>query len=127
MKAPGSAYDNPILGKDPQPAHMKDYVKTSQDTGGVHINSGIPNHAFYLAAIEIGGFSWDKIGKIWIKSLERTAANTNFEGFAVITSTTAEDLYGNNSDEAKAVAKAWSEVGIDVRGGPNRTYTRKQG
>ena len=34
MKAPGSAYDDPTLGKDPQPAHMKDYVKTSQDNGG---------------------------------------------------------------------------------------------
>ena len=29
---------------------MDDYVQTSDDNGGVHINSGIPNHAFYLAA-----------------------------------------------------------------------------
>jgi Zn-dependent metalloprotease len=125
MKAPGSAYDNNLLGKDPQPAHMKNYVKTAQDNGGVHINSGIPNHAFYLAAIGIGGFSWERTGKIWIKSLERTAANTDFEGFAVITVKTAEDLYGNNSEEAKAVAKAWSEVGIDAQGGQNRTYIAK--
>ncbi len=48
MKAPGTAYDDPVLGKDPQPAHMRDYVRTYQDNGGVHINSGIPNHAFYL-------------------------------------------------------------------------------
>ena len=55
MKAPGTAYDDPVLGKDPQPAAMAGYVQTSTDNGGVHINSGIPNHAFYLAAIAIGG------------------------------------------------------------------------
>src|SRR6202011_3456370 len=49
MKAPGTAYDDPVLGKDPQPATMKDYVVTAGDDGGVHINSGIPNRAFYLA------------------------------------------------------------------------------
>src|SRR5262249_7285524 len=48
MKAPGTAYDNAILRKDPQPADMQHYVHTAQDNGGVHINSGIPNHAFYL-------------------------------------------------------------------------------
>ena len=55
MKAPGTAYDDPRLGKDPQPAHMDDYVETTEDNGGVHINSGIPNHAFYLAATALGG------------------------------------------------------------------------
>jgi Zn-dependent metalloprotease len=125
MKAPGSAYDDPMLGKDPQPAHMKDYVKTKEDNGGVHINSGIPNRAFYLAAVEIGGFSWDKICKIWFDSLDRTTEKTDFEDFAIITFRTAENMYGNNSDEAKAVAKSWSEVGIDVQGRQNRTYIAK--
>jgi hypothetical protein len=45
MKAPGTAYDDPELGKDPQPATMADYVETADDNGGVHLNSGIPNHA----------------------------------------------------------------------------------
>lgn len=45
MKAPGTAYDDPVLGKDPQPAHMQAYVNTTDDNGGVHINSGIPNRA----------------------------------------------------------------------------------
>ena len=45
MKAPGTAYDDPQIGKDPQPDHMSKYVNTSSDNGGVHINSGIPNHA----------------------------------------------------------------------------------
>ena len=49
MKAPGTAYDDPRLGKDPQPATMADYSTPTEDNGGVHINSGIPNHAFYLS------------------------------------------------------------------------------
>jgi len=55
MKAPGTAYDDPVLGKDPQPAHMRDYNNTTADNGGVHINSGIPNYAFYVAAKELAG------------------------------------------------------------------------
>ena len=65
MKAPGTAYDDPVLGKDPQPGHMNDFVRTNQDNGGVHINSGIPNRAFYLAATAIGGKAWDQAGQIW--------------------------------------------------------------
>ena len=51
MKAPGTAYDDAVLGKDPQPDHWRDYVRTFEDNGGVHINSGIANKAFYLLAI----------------------------------------------------------------------------
>jgi Zn-dependent metalloprotease len=42
MKAPGTAYDDPRIGKDPQPAHMRDYVETADDNGGVHITPGSP-------------------------------------------------------------------------------------
>ena len=54
MAAPGTAYDDPRLGKDPQPAHLRDYVETSEDNGGVHINSGIPNKAFHDLAVALG-------------------------------------------------------------------------
>lgn len=54
MSHPGTAYDDPLLGKDPQPADMSGYVNTRDDNGGVHINSGIPNRAFYLAATALG-------------------------------------------------------------------------
>ena len=57
MKAPGTAYDDPHLGKDPQPGNMSGYVTTTADNGGVHINSGIPNHAFYLCAVSLGGYT----------------------------------------------------------------------
>ena len=62
MKEPGKAYDNPDLGRDPQPDHMTKYANLPDtddgDNGGVHINSGIPNKAFYLTSIGIGGYAW---------------------------------------------------------------------
>ncbi len=114
MKAPGTAYDDPNLGKDPQPATMDGYVVTSQDNGGVHINSGIPNHAFYLAAVEIGGYAWEKAGRIWYETLRspRMFPRLGFRGFASLTSRTAARLYGGQSAEAKAVRDAWKAVGL---------------
>jgi hypothetical protein len=70
MANPGTAYDDPNLGKDPQPGHMKDYVQTESDNGGVHTNSGIPSRAFVLAATAIGGKSWEKTGKILVCHLD---------------------------------------------------------
>ena len=58
LKAPGTAYDNKLIHKDPQPARMADFVDTKEDDGGIHINSGIPNHAFFLAAKALGGHAW---------------------------------------------------------------------
>lgn len=114
MKAPGTAYDNDVLGKDPQPANMQHYVHTSEDNGGVHLNSGIPNHAFYLAAMAMGGNAWDKAGQIWYdtirdKSLKSTA---NFASFAGRTVANAGHRYGTNSPEQKSVADAWRQVGV---------------
>jgi Zn-dependent metalloprotease len=118
MKAPGTAYDDPVLGKDPQPAHMRDYLNTMQDNGGVHINSGIPNKAFYLAAVEIGGSAWDKAGLIWYDTLRSPLLrrNTQFQQFANLTVMTAGQLFGFNSAEANAVRTGWAEVGITVSG-----------
>jgi Zn-dependent metalloprotease len=117
MKAPGTAYDDPKLGKDPQPAHMKDYVNTVSDNGGVHINSGIPNHAFYIIATEIGGKAWEKAGQIWYVTLkDKLSANSKFQDCANLTYQTAADLFGANSLEQQAVKQGWSAVGIDATG-----------
>jgi Zn-dependent metalloprotease len=116
MVEPGTAYDDPTIGKDPQPGHMKNYVKTSSDNGGVHINSGIPNRAFYLTAIEIGGFSWEKAGKIWYIALrDRIRENTNFSQAAKLIYEEAGNIYGKLSTEQKAVYNAWKQVGIDIK------------
>jgi Zn-dependent metalloprotease len=115
MKAPGTAYDDPVLGKDPQPAHMKDYVSTTSDNGGVHINSGIPNHAFYVIALELGGFAWAKAGQIWYKALtEKLSSGSNFQNAADATFAVAGELYGAASLEQNAVKKGWAEVGLTV-------------
>jgi Zn-dependent metalloprotease len=120
MKNPGTAYDDPVLGKDPQPAHMNDYVNTASDNGGVHINSGIPNRAFYLAAVEIGGNAWEKAGRIWYVTLrDRLQANSNFQNAADLTFTVAGELYGDNSAEQQAVQHGWAGVGITVGGVSN--------
>jgi Zn-dependent metalloprotease len=116
MKDPGSAYDDPVLGKDPQPGHMSDYVRGPADNFGVHTNSGIPNHAFYLAATKIGGFAWEKAGLIWYQAMTSPSlrSRARFLHFAALTVEIAGDLYGANSAEENAVWEAWSEVGLNV-------------
>jgi len=117
MKAPGTAYDDPVLGKDPQPGHMDDYVKTIEDNGGVHINSGIPNHAFYVLATTLGGSAWEKAGQIWYKTLtEKLTNRATFQEAADKTFEAAGELYGVGSLEQNAVQTCWSEVGITIGG-----------
>ncbi|WP_306312921.1 M4 family metallopeptidase [Streptomyces hydrogenans] len=113
MKAPGTAYDDDVLGKDPQPAHMDDYVRTGRDNGGVHINSGIPNHAFYLVATELGGNAWDRAGRIWYDVMTggTLAPETRFAEFAAATVAAAKARYGDAA-EIQAVMKAWAAVGV---------------
>ncbi len=116
MKEPGTAYDDPIIGKDPQPGHMKDYVETTDDNGGVHINSGIPNRAFYLIAKELGGYAWEKAGKIWYLTLtERLRERSDFQKAAESTFQVARNLYGEGSHEEDAVKQSWNLVGIKIK------------
>src|SRR5262249_13419300 len=110
MAAPGTAYDDPNLGKDPQPANMKDYYKGSDDNGGVHINSGIPNHAFYLVATTLGGNAWNRAGKIWYDTLiNQLRPNSSFTDAANATIASASKLFGARGDEISAVKSAWRE------------------
>jgi Zn-dependent metalloprotease len=109
MKDPGSAFNHPLLGKDPQPKHMKDFVKTFEDNRGVHINSGIPNHAFYLAAINIGGYAWEKAGRVWYETLldPRLKPNAQFKRFAQLTINNAR-----HHGVEQQVKVAWDQVGL---------------
>jgi Zn-dependent metalloprotease len=113
MKAPGSAYDDEMLGKDPQPATMADYVNTSVDNGGVHINSGIPNRAFYLAAVSLNGYAWERAGQIWYDTLTDggLGKDAEFVDFARATVKAARARYGGGK-EADAVLGAWGQVGV---------------
>ena len=114
MAHPGTAYDDPLLGKDPQPEHMRKFVITREDNGGVHINSGIPNRAFYLVAETLGGFAWEKAGRIWYDTLcdNRLGGEASFEQFAQLTLAHARHRFG--ADEARAVAHGWAEVGVKL-------------
>ncbi|WP_026549645.1 M4 family metallopeptidase [Arthrobacter sp. Br18] len=115
LRAPGTAYDDDVLGKDPQPASMADYVETSSDNGGVHINSGIPNHAFYLVAAELGGPAWERAGRIWFDTATGGAvpADCTFAQFAQATRAAAGTRFGEDSEEAGAVDAAWRTVGVE--------------
>jgi len=112
LKAPGTAFDDPVLGRDPQPATMAGYVRTSADNGGVHTNSGIPNHAFYRAAIAFGDYAWEKAGRIWYETVrdKRLKPTATFTQFARYTVQNAARLYGSPARDA--VAGAWDAVGV---------------
>jgi Zn-dependent metalloprotease len=94
---------------------MNEYVNTLSDNGGVHINSGIPNHAFYLTAMNLGGFAWQKAGQIWYVTLrDKLQANSNFQNCADLSFQAAGELYGAGSLEQQAVKTGWAGVGITV-------------
>lgn len=107
MAAPGTAYDDPALGRDPQVGSMVDYVVTDDDNGGVHLNSGIANRAFHLAAIGIGGRAWQGAGAIWFDAITGgdVGPNTDFAGFAAATIAAA-------GPHAGVVEQAWRTVGV---------------
>ena len=108
MAAPGTAYDDPELGADPQVGHMDDYVETTADNGGVHLNSGIPNKAFQLAAVAIGGSAIEGAGRIWYDALVGgdVPEDADFAAFAAATVAAA----GQHAD---AVREAWAQVGVE--------------
>ena len=120
MKAPGTAYDNDLMGKDPQPDHMSKYVDlpdtNAGDNGGVHINSGIPNKAFYLTAWGSAATPGRRAGHIWYESLRASGPTTQFQEFADTTYLKAGQLYGAASAEQQAVLAAWRDVGIRIAG-----------
>ncbi len=134
MRAPGTAYDDPALGRDPQPAHLRDYVETTDDNGGVHLNSGIPNRAFHLAAVALGGSSWEGAGRVWYAALTGgdVLPRTDFAGFAAATIAAAERLDGVDPG---LVGQAWAEVGVAPDAGsvapggdaPTRVVVRRSG
>ncbi|MEX0319968.1 MULTISPECIES: M4 family metallopeptidase [unclassified Ruegeria] len=115
LKAPGTAYSDGLLGQDPQPYHMDLFVNTTDDNGGVHINSGIPNHAFYLYCMYLGGNAWEKPGHIWYRALQNlNNPLATFGDWAAQTLDAAIDLHGVGSYEMMMLRRAWRLVGISV-------------
>jgi hypothetical protein len=117
LKEPGTAYDDPRLGKDPQVSHMRQYVRTEADNGGVHINCGIPNRAFFRLATSLGGSAWERAGLIWYKTLTSGAltSSTTFVAFSGVTTGIAQSIFGAQSVELAATQEAWRTVGVTPR------------
>ncbi|HET7761847.1 MAG TPA: protealysin inhibitor emfourin [Phycicoccus sp.] len=121
MAAPGTAYDDPRLGRDPQPAHMDGYVDTTDDNGGVHINSGIPNKAFHVVATTLGGKAWEAAGQVWYDTITGDIrADCDFATFAGLTVAAATRRFGEGSREVDAVRGGWDAVGVSTEGGSPR-------
>jgi len=80
----------------------------------VHINSGIPNHAFYLAATALGGHAWERAGQIWYDTLldPKLRPTAQFATFARATIRSATRRFGARSDETAAVQEGWDQVGV---------------
>lgn len=118
MANPGTAYNDPVLGKDPQPASMAGYKNLPDneagDYGGVHVNSGIPNRAFVLFAKAVGGKAYEIPGHVWSAALASSyPKNVTFAAFAQITVDRANQLYG--AAVAKKLVQAWKTVGIGTK------------
>jgi Zn-dependent metalloprotease len=107
LKAPGTANDF-----DRQPDHMDNYYSGNADNQGVHINSGIPNKAFYLCCMEIG---LDESALIWfetLKALWRTADFNDMLDMILITTQRLQSE-GNVCDTAvQAVMESFATVGL---------------
>ncbi len=125
MKDPHQGMGSSPNGTPGQPKHMAEYDNTSLDNEGVHINSGIPNHAFYLFATKLSGNAWEKAGRVWYDTLTKgnlppgqdASGNemgpvTTFQMFADKTVS-----YTQNTNERNALVQSWGEVGITVSGG----------
>jgi Zn-dependent metalloprotease len=114
MKAPGTAYDNPLIGHDPQPDHMDDYYPGPADNQGVHINSGIPNKAFYLASMGIGT---DKAARIWYHALQNLWATADFNDAVDVITESARLLTKDGQaplGSTQIVRSAFKEVGLPI-------------
>ena len=101
-----------LLGQDPQPDHMSNYYAGPGDNQGVHINSGIPNKAFYLVASDIGT---PTAGKIWYHALQNLWYNANFAEAVDVIVESARILTKNGEaplGSTQVVRMAFKAVGL---------------
>ena len=98
-----------------QPSTMSAYINTTQDNGGVHINSGIPNHAYYLLAVGLsgGGIGKPKSLQIFYRALNtKLSANSSFLDLRLAVVKSAEELHGVGSTEVLKCKAAFDAVEI---------------
>jgi bacillolysin len=107
------------------PDHYSRRFTGDEDNGGVHINSGIPKHAFYLA-IEggvnrtsglrvqgVGAANRDQIEKVFFRAfVYMLPSGAKFSDARATTIQAARDLYGGGSPAERAIVEAWTAVGV---------------
>lgn len=92
-----------------QPKHTDEQFNGSQDNNGVHINSGIPNHAYYLFATTVGT---TKAEKVFYRALTiYLTKSSKFVDLRNAVEQATKDLYGSGSELA-AAQNAFAAVGI---------------
>jgi|GEM_PF-311431 len=93
-----------------QPKDMTEFYTGDQDNGGVHINSGIVNRAYYLIATEI---SKDKAEQIYYRALDNyLTVSSQFIDLRLAVLKSAADIHGEGSNEVQAAELAFDTVGI---------------
>ena len=114
MKAPGTAYDDPVLGKDPQPDHMNDFVHTDRTTTAACTSTPASPTTPSTVATALGGYAWEQAGKIWYDASidDALAFDADFQSFADLTASHASKLFGQ--EVAGQCVEAWAAVGINV-------------
>jgi Zn-dependent metalloprotease len=103
------------LGKDPQPDHMDRYYSGPADNRGVHINSGIPNKAFYLVAMERG---MDVAARIWYHGLQDLWSTAEFNDAVEVLANAARALVRDGQapeGSPQTVRRAFKEVGLPTK------------
>jgi Zn-dependent metalloprotease len=109
MKAPGTAYDDPDLGKDPQPDRMSKFVQMDGDNGGVHYNSGIPNKAFCVWSLSVKGNAWETTYPIWWELRHKIKSDCDFATFAATSLEICSRLLPAHLQDLK---DAWATVEV---------------
>ena len=108
LKNPGSA--DLTWRDDDQISDFRRYAATD-DT---HKASGIANHAFYVAAMALGGKSWETLAAVWLKGFDRLRARATFLDAAHATVDVAATLHGKGSKTHDAVKAGWKKVNVLV-------------
>lgn len=90
---------------------IKDY-RRFKPTQEAHTASGIANHAFYQAATQLGGHSWETLGAVWYKGFDKLRARATFLDAAHATVGVAASLHGQGSATHKAVKAGWKRVNV---------------
>jgi Zn-dependent metalloprotease len=94
-----------------QDDQIKDY-KLYRSTDGPHKAAGIPNHAFYVAATQLGGKSWETLAPVWLRAYDRLRSRATFLNAAHATQSVAATLHGKDSAALRAVKAGWQKAGV---------------